>query len=136
MKDSLIAKFESQLGELEKAVEELGSKVGDKVELSAIREQRAKLGQILSEIGRTRPERVDVLRMGLESAWAELRTAVDTDAIRATGGDRIDVLRMGLESAWAELRAAVQTATSTTSTASPESRDERAEPRSGKRRVA
>jgi hypothetical protein len=80
MREAYLEKLETQLKDWE-------AKAGDKLGLRArMDDARRKLEELRAETG----DRWDVLRMGVESAWDEIKTAFETamsDDIGAREGD-------------------------------------------------
>ncbi|UQA63066.1 hypothetical protein [Polyangium aurulentum] len=80
MREAYLEKLETQLKDWE-------HKAGDKLGLRArLDDAKKKLDELRAETG----DRWDVLRMGVESAWEELKTAYETamsDDIGAREGD-------------------------------------------------
>jgi hypothetical protein len=82
MKEAYLAKLESQLKEWEESLEALRAKADEKLDIEGHLEDwrakrdaaRAKLDELKAESG----ERWDIVKMGVESAWAELKTAFET----------------------------------------------------------
>jgi hypothetical protein len=87
MKEQYLAKLESQLKEWEASLESLKERAGEKLDLEEhLAEWRAKreaavkkLDELKSDTG----ERLEVLKMGVESAWAELKAAFETATAKA-----------------------------------------------------
>ena len=78
MKEKYTAKLESQLKEWESAVEKMAIKAGEKISLDEWREKKASALKKLDELRNEGGDRWEVLKMGVESAWDELRAAYET----------------------------------------------------------
>jgi hypothetical protein len=85
MREEYLAKLSSQLKEWELRLDELRDKAEHRVHFAVrFEDMRKKLEELRAETG----DRWDVLRMGFESAWDELKTAFDTALSSANGGKR------------------------------------------------
>jgi len=82
MKDAFVSKMESQLKESEASLDQLKHRAENKLHLEDWRTKKAaalaKLEQLRSDSG----DRWNALRMGVESAWDELRAAFVTATAR------------------------------------------------------
>lgn len=80
MKDDFLAKVEEQLESLEKRLEAYADKRTPEQsgEIASVEQKRATLHDKLEQLRSDTGDRFDVLRMGVESAWSELKAAFDT----------------------------------------------------------
>jgi hypothetical protein len=77
MKEGYVEKLEKELGELETKVVALKDKGAAGI-LEDWKARRAELARKIDELKGSSHDRWDVLKMGVDSAWAELRAAVET----------------------------------------------------------
>ena len=75
MKEKYTARMESQLKEWESAVEKMAHK---KLPLEAWKEKKGAALKKLDELRNEGGDRWEVLKMGVDSAWDELRAAFET----------------------------------------------------------
>lgn len=96
MKDAYVENKKSQLDQWEKGVEDLKNQAEQKASTATFLEQwkakRDAAMQRLEELRAESSDRFDVLKMGVESAWEELKTAFETatssEPVNKTGEDR------------------------------------------------
>jgi hypothetical protein len=80
MKEAFVKKLEAQLSEWESAIAGLAAKADNDVQarLSDWKVKRDAAVKKLEELKNDGSERWDILKMGVESAWDELRAAFET----------------------------------------------------------
>jgi hypothetical protein len=78
MKENYTAKMESQLKEWEGSIEKLKSRAGEKTWLDDWKSKKDAALKKLDELRNEGGDRWEVLKMGVESAWDELRAAYET----------------------------------------------------------
>lgn len=78
MKEKYTARMESQLKEWESAIEKMAHKAGAKIPLDDWKEKKDAALKKLDELRSEGGDRWEVLKMGVESAWDELRAAYET----------------------------------------------------------
>ncbi|HVY49599.1 MAG TPA: hypothetical protein VHB21_27085 [Minicystis sp.] len=93
MMDDFVQRMQSQLDAWERRVEEMAK--GDrKQELERFFEQWRGLREsgvrTLEELRASSGDRIDVLKMGVESAWAELKAAFDAATTVEPSGEKND----------------------------------------------
>jgi uncharacterized coiled-coil DUF342 family protein len=78
--EQYISEKREQLHQLEQRIEQRAHVAGDKLHtgVDAWRTKRDEIAQKLDALRHDTTDRFDVLRMGFESAWAELKAAFET----------------------------------------------------------
>jgi hypothetical protein len=87
MKEQYLAKLENQLKEWEAGLESLKARAGEKLDVDAhLADWKAKRDAAVNKLEELRADtgdRWDIIKMGVESAWAELKTAFETATAKA-----------------------------------------------------
>ena len=78
MKETYLERMESQLKEWETAIEKLAAKAGQKIQLDDWKSKTAAARTKFEELRSEGEDRWDIVKMGVESAWQELRATYET----------------------------------------------------------